>query len=423
MKCNSCRTWACGLRSAFGVAEIGVAEVAKTASTSRKQHPNGERCHFGVGAMAGVGKKRGVWRVGVLFSQTGVTAVIEETQLRGTLLAIEEINAAGGVNGSELVPVVCDPGSEPRNFARCADFLLTSDGISTIFGCYTSSSRKAVLPIVERRNGLLWYPTLYEGFEYSPNIIYTGAAPNQNSTELADFLLRHFGRRFVLIGSDYIYPRESNRIFRELVVQRSGEVVGERYLDLRAGPAEFKELMREIRRLHPDAIFSTVVGEATAHLYRAYADAGFDPRSMPIASLTTSEAEVKLMGPDVACGHITAAPYFESVQTADNLSFVARYKKRFGADEPTNLCVEAAYFQVHIFARALAEVDTMDPDILRPMVLGSEFDAPQGHISIDADSSHTTLWTRIGRANPIGQFELIKESVHAVKPDPYLVSH
>src|SRR5262249_6649675 len=136
------------------------------------------------------------WRVGVLFSQTGVTAVIEESQLRGTLLAIEEINAAGGINDRELVPIVYDPCSQPHRSARRHNKLLTEDGVSTIFGCYTSSSRKAVLPVVEWRNGLLWYPTLYEGFEYSPNIIYTGAAPNQNSVVLARYLMEHYGRRF-----------------------------------------------------------------------------------------------------------------------------------------------------------------------------------------------------------------------------------
>ncbi len=359
----------------------------------------------------------------MLFSQTGVTAVIEETQLRGTVMAIEEINAAGGVNGREVIPVFYNPASEPRNFARFAAKLLTEDSVSTIFGCYTSSSRKAVLPIVERRNGLLWYPTLYEGFEYSPNIIYTGAAPNQNSVELAEFLLETYGRRFYLIGSDYIYPRESNRIVREMLRQRDGIIVAERYVDLRAQPTDFTILMRDVRKLRPDVIFSTVVGEATAYFYRAYADAGFDPKTMPIASLTTSEAEIKLMGADVACGHVTAAPYFEAVDTADNRSFVARYKKRFGADEPTNLCVEAAYFQVHVFARALAEVNSMDPDVLRPVVLGSEFDAPQGRITIDGDSNHTTLWTRLGRANKAGQFDIIKESLQSVKPDPYLISH
>jgi branched-chain amino acid transport system substrate-binding protein len=363
------------------------------------------------------------WRVGVLFSRTGVTAVIEETQLRGTLLAIEEINAAGGVNDREFTPIIYDPQSECRMFAQLADKLLTEDGVSTIFGCYTSSSRKAVLPVVERRNGLLWYPTLYEGFEYSPNIIYTGAAPNQNSVELVDFMLANHGSRFYLIGSDYIYPRESNRIMRELLRQRHGTVVGEHYLDLGARPSEFRLLMRDVRNAGPDVIFSTVVGQATAYLYQAYNDAGFNPRSMPIASLTTSEAEVRLMGADVACGHITAAPYFETVDTADNASFVNRYKKQFGGEEPTNLCAEAAYFQVHMFAKALSEVNSMDPDILRPIVLGTEFDAPQGRVSIDTDSNHTSVWTRLGRVNEHGRFDIIRESLQAVKPDPYLVSH
>ena len=200
------------------------------------------------------------WRVGVLFSQTGVTSVIEESQLRGTLLAIEEVNETGGINGRELAPVIYDPASETRKFARFANRLLTEDGVNTIFGCYTSSSRKAVLPIVEWRNGLLWYPTLYEGFEYSPNIIYTGAAPNQNSVALATYLMRNFGPRFFLVGSDYVYPRESNRILRQLLKQHRGIVVAERYLDLRAGPGDFKVVMRDIRQ-------ATEAGRAAEALY------------------------------------------------------------------------------------------------------------------------------------------------------------
>jgi len=363
------------------------------------------------------------WRVGVLFSQTGVTAVIERSQLRGTVLAIEEINAAGGINGHELVPVIYDPASEPSRFAQLTEKLLVEDGVTSIFGCYTSISRKAVLPVVERRNGLLWYPTLYEGFEYSPNVIYTGAAPNQNSVELAEYLIERYGSRFYFIGSDYIYPRESNRIMRELLNAHRGIVVAERYLDLRAGPWDFKPIMAEVNRTGPDVIFSTVVGQATAYLYQAYADAGIDPDDMPIASLTTCEAEVSLMGADVGRGHITAAPYFQQVRSPDNDSFVARYKKRFGNDEPTNMCVEAAYFQVHVFAKALRQTNTMDTDVLRPVVLGSEFDAPQGHIVIDPDTNHTNLWTRIGRVNAVGQFEIVRESQVPLKPDPYLVCY
>ena len=178
--------------------------------------------------------------------------------------------------------------------------------------------------------------------------------------------------------------------------------------------------MNEIVQLSPDVIFSTVVGDSTVHLYQTYADFGFDPRNMPVASLTTTEAEIRAMGADVGEGHITAASYFESVPGATNSEFVRRYKRRFGDDQSTNMCVEAAYFQVHLFARALELANTLDPEILRPMVLGSSFDAPQGPVSIDAACSHANLWSRIGRANRRGQFEVLQESSSLVLADPFL---
>ena len=361
------------------------------------------------------------WRVGVLFSQSGVMAVIEDTQLRATLLAIEEINQAGGINGGELVPVLYDPGSETGAFAFCAKRLMIEDGVTTIFGCYTSSSRKAVLPVVERLNGLLWYPTLYEGFEFSPNVIYTGAAPNQNSVALCSYLIENYGTRFYFVGSDYVYPRESNRVMRDLLRGHGGEVVGETYLDLRAKRPDFLPVMRQIKSAGADVIFSTVVGYSTVYLYQSYAEAGFDPKVTPIASLTTTESEIRAMGSDVAHGQITAAPYFQSVVNERNASFVARYKKRYGDDEPTNMCAEAAYFQVHLFANALAQTNSMETDIIKPTVLGADFDAPQGRVSVNAATSHTNLWTRIGRANRSGQFDIVRESSTPVWADPYLV--
>ena len=361
------------------------------------------------------------WRVGVLFAQTGCTAEVERTQLGGTLLAIEEINAAGGINGRELQPVVYDPGANDILYAYLARKLLTEDGVTSIFGCYTSASRRAVMPVVERLNGLLWYPTTYEGFELSPNVIYTGAAPNQNSLELCRFLCETYGKRFYLIGSDYIYPRRSNKLFRELVAAEGGTVVAERYLDIRAERRDFAPIMRDIREAGADVIFSTVVGDATASLYQAYAEAGFDPRTMPIASLTTTEAELQTMSPAVGEAHITAACYFAGLESDANRAFVKLHNERFGADRPTNACAEAAYFQVHLFAHALAEANSIDTDDLRPHVLGSSFDAPQGRVEIDADSGHAKLWTRIGRANRLGQFDLIWESGSSVEPDPFLI--
>lgn len=361
--------------------------------------------------------------MGVLFSNSGHMAVIEQTQLRGTLLGIEEINRKGGVDGREIVPVIYDPASEPLGYARCAKQLMVDDQVSTIFGCYTSSSRKAVLPVVERLNGLLWYPTVYEGFEYSTNVIYTGAAPNQNSLVLCKYLMDTYGPRFFFVGSDYVYPRASNRIMRELVRGNDGMVVGETYLSLRARREDFRAVMRSIREATPDVIFSTVVGDSTVHLYQAYAEAGLDPKSVPIASLTTSEAEIRAMGYDVGEGHITAAPYFQSIEGEQNHAFVQIYRDRYGADEITNMCMESAYFQVHVFANALAQTGEIDTDVLRPMVLGSSLNAPQGRVAINARSSHTDLWTRIGKVNRHGQFDVIHQSPNRVVADPFLIGY
>jgi branched-chain amino acid transport system substrate-binding protein len=363
------------------------------------------------------------WRVGVLFSSSGFMAVIEDTQLRGTLTAIDEINDAGGINGRPIEPVLYDPASEAMAFGRYAKKLMVEDGVTTIFGCYTSSSRKAVLPVVERLNGLLWYPTLYEGFEFSPNVIYTGAAPNQNSVDLCRFLMESYGNRFFFVGSNYVYPRESNRIMRELVRHNGGQVVGERYLDLRAKRSDFLPVVREIQNAMPDVIFSTVVGDSTIYLYQTYADLCLDPKRMPIASLTTTEAEIRAMGFDVGEGHITAASYFQGIGGERNLSFVKRYKKRYGGDQDTNMCLEAAYFQVHIFAKALERTNTMDTEILRPSILGSEIEAPQGKVSVNPSCGHTDLWTRIGRANQFGEFDLVYESPKPVRADPYLIGY
>lgn len=363
-------------------------------------------------------------RVGVLFSETGVTSTIGLSQLHGALLAIDEINEAGGIHGRELVPVQYDPQSNPLRYAQLAEQLILHDKVNVIFGCYMSSSRKAVIPIIEKWNKLLFYPTLYEGFEYSANVIYTGAAPNQNSVQLAEFMTANFGARVYLIGSDYIYPYESNRIMGELVLQRQGsEKLAERYVALDATERDFAEIMVDVRQRRPDFIFSTVVGDSTAALYRAYADAGFDPKVMPIGSLTTSEAEVSQMERGLATGHYTSAPYFQSIDSAANQRCLNNLRRRFGECCVPNLCWEASYFQMHIFANAMRQSGSDDITELMPHVLGSEFDAPQGRVKIDPTNHHTCLYPRIGRVNPEGQFTIVRQARRSVYPDPYLVTH
>ena len=363
-------------------------------------------------------------RIGILYSETGVTSTIGQSQLQGALLAIDEINADGGLDGRELVAVRYDPASAPARYAELAERLIVRDRINVIFGCYMSSSRKAVIPVVEKWNRLLFYPTLYEGFEFSGNVIYTGAAPNQNSVQLADFMTSNFGARVYLIGSDYIYPYESNRIMGELVMQQPGsEMLGEHYLPLDATESHYRAIMADIRSKQPDFIFSTVVGDSTASLYRAYADAGFNPKAMPIASLTTSEAEIAQMGHDVAKGHFTAAPYFQSIESPLNARCLARLRQRFGDDCHPNLCWEAAYFQVHLFANAFRQAGSDSISELLPRLLGSEFDAPQGRVRLDPGNHHTWLYPRVGRVNAQGGFTIVRQATRAVSPDPYLVTH
>lgn len=363
-------------------------------------------------------------RVGVLFSETGATSTIGRSQIQGTLLAIDEINQAGGVEGREIIPVRYDAQSSPAVYATFAERLLTQDKVNVIFGCYMSSSRKAVLPIVEKWNKLLFYPTLYEGFEFSNNIIYTGAAPNQNSVQLAEFMTANFGASVYLIGSNYIYPYESNRIMSDLVLQRpNSRKVGERYFKLDATEKDYKLIMDDIRDKRPDFIFSTVVGDSTASLYRAYAESGFDPKTMPIASLTTSEAEISQMGFDVALGHFTAAPYFQSINSETNKRCMERLGQRFGSSCVPNMCWEAAYFQVHIYANAYRHAEDDEISRIMPHILGSEFEAPQGRVRVDPTNHHTSLYPRIGVANSKGQFTIVREATRAIQPDPYMVTH
>ena len=362
-------------------------------------------------------------KVGVLFSLTGTTAIIEESLNKATLLAIEEINAAGGIKGSKIVPIVEDPASDPATFSEKARKLVVGDKCVSVFGSYTSASRKAVLPVFERQNNLYWYPTLYEGRECSKNVIYTGASPNQNSLALCRYLMDTFGTRFYFVGSDYIYPRESNRVMRELLKSNGGSVVGERYVNVYARWQDFVPIIQDIKRVKPDVIFSTVVGEGTVFLYQAYANVGLDPRQVPIASLTTTEAEIAAMGFDVGEGHVTAASYFQGVEGSANSAFVQRFKKRFGADISTNMCAEASYFQLHLFAKALEQVNSLDTEVLRSMVLGTSFDAPQGAVTVNPMSGHTDLWTRIGRANRQGQFDVVSQSKEAVHADPFLIGY
>lgn len=358
-------------------------------------------------------------KVGVLFSLTGGLAIIEESLHKATMMAIEEINAAGGINGMKITAIEQDPASDPATFAAKARTLVIRDKCVTVFGSYTSASRKAVLPVFESQNNLYFYPTLYEGRECSKNVIYTGAVPNQQQDEFIPYLVKTYGKRWSLLGSNYIYPKEENNYCKILLKKLGCEVLMEEYVPL--GHSEFSSVVNKFRNDKPNVIFSTVVGDSVVALHKQYRAAGLNPETMPMASLTTSENEVAAMGGDAAAGHLTSAPYFMVHQSPENDKFVSAYKRRWGSDKVTHFVSEPAYFGVYIFKQALEKIGKGDitPNTIREACKGQEMIAPQGKIKIDPENLHTYLWPKIGICKSDGQFNIIQKTNTWKKPDPY----
>lgn len=363
------------------------------------------------------------YKVGLLFSRASLTAASETAQANATHLAIAEVNDSGGINGRRLTAVDGDPGADPNDYRDSALHLCDHHQVQVLFGTHMSSTRKVVLPVVESRRRLLFYPTLYEGFEYSPYCFYTGSAPNQNSLQLARYVLQTYGGRVLFVGGSYVYPYESNRIMRELFEQAGGEIVDEIYLPFHATAEDFERVMQRVRETAPDAIYSTIVGSDIPSLHRAYHQAGFDPARVPIVSLATNEVDVQAMTDEEAEGHISAAPWFSTLQTPASQAFVSHYRARFGDGAAITAGAEAAYFQVHLFAQAARRAADDSVQALREALAGARFDAPQGTVQIDPQTQHTWLWPRIARLDDRRQFQLVLESAEAVPPSPYMVDY
>lgn len=363
------------------------------------------------------------YKVGLLFSRASLTAASETAQANATHLAIAEVNDSGGINGRRLTAIDGDPGADPNDYRDSALHLCDHHQVQVLFGTHMSSTRKVVLPVVESRRRLLFYPTLYEGFEYSPYCFYTGSAPNQNSLQLARYVLQTYGGRVLFVGGSYVYPYESNRIMRELFEQAGGEIVDEIYLPFHATGEDFDRVMQRVRETAPDAIYSTIVGSDIPSLHRAYRQAGFDPARTPIVSLATNEVDVQAMTDEEAEGHISAAPWFSTLQTPASQAFVSRYRARFGEGAAITAGAEAAYFQVHLFAQAARRAADDSVQALREALAGARFNAPQGTVQIDPQTQHTWLWPRIARLDDRRQFQLVLESAEAVPPSPYMVDY
>jgi ABC-type branched-subunit amino acid transport system substrate-binding protein len=361
------------------------------------------------------------YRIGVMFSTTGSYSVVARSMLNGALLAFRE-NAE--TDGEVLLePVVVNPSGDLARY-RALSLELLGAGIRQVVGCYTSSSRKEVIPCFEKFDGLLWYPSHYEGFESSDNVIYTGASPNQHVLPLVDYLASRVGSRAFCVGSNYIWAWENNRIFREALTARGGTVIAERYLSV--GDTEFDQVIAAILDQRPDFVFNNLIGTSAYAFFRAFRAAcharGIDQGTeIPVASCTLSEPELAEIGGEAVDGHLSSSVYFSSLESPANAAFIDAYAKAFPGGPVSSADAEASYIAVKLLAASLEQAGTDDARTVRVAVANRRLLAPQGEVRIDPQTYHAWLTPRIGRSSASGQFEVLLEARSPVAPDPYLV--
>lgn len=356
-------------------------------------------------------------KVGILHSLSGTMAISEKSVVDAELLAIEEINAQGGVLGKKIRPVVIDGRSDWPTFAREAEKLIVEEKVNVVFGCWTSASRKTVKPIFEKYNHLLFYPVQYEGLEQSPNIVYTGAAPNQQIIPAVKWSFDTLGKRFFLVASDYVFPRSANAIMKEQLAALRADVVGEEYLLL--GSKDVKGVVEKIVQTRPAVILNTINGDTNVAFFAELRRAGITPDKTPTVSFSIAEDELRSMNVREMVGDYTAWNYFQSQTNPENQEFVKRFKAKYGQDRVTDDPIEAGYFGVYLWAQAAKAAGSYGVDAVRMAIPNQSYSAPEGLVYIDAENNHTWKSVRVGKIGSDGQFTVVWDSQKAVRPVPY----
>ncbi|MDR1796432.1 MAG: transporter substrate-binding domain-containing protein [Clostridiales Family XIII bacterium] len=357
-------------------------------------------------------------KVGVLFSTSGALTITEEPAKNAALMAIEEINAAGGVNGKTLVPVYEDYGSDPALAVDKIKKLIMEDEVVATVGLYTSASRIACRPVLEENDGLLFYPTFYEGEDPSPNIVYTGACPNQQGDLFVPWLVENVGPKFFLLGTDTVYMQLINSQAKELLAANGGEVVAEEYVP--SGHSDFATIINKINETKPDVIYLNLNGDSAVAFYKAYKQYGLDSSVMPTASFCSDENTFGALGPEISAGHMISINYFNTIDTPENQKFVEDYAAAYGSDSVLQSVAEASYKSVYLLKYALEEIGDgeVTPESIRAALADVEIDAPGGAVKVDSDNYHLYLKARIGKVNADGLLETVYESEELIKPEP-----
>lgn len=362
-------------------------------------------------------------KVGLLHSMSGSMAISEQAVLDAEKLAIKEINAAGGVLGCQIKYQEEDGASDPSTFATKAEKLVDQDGVSTVFGCWTSSSRKAVKSIFEDYDALLFYPVQYEGMESSSNIVYTGAAPNQQIVPAIEYLIDQGYKKFFLLGSDYVFPRTANMIITAQVEAAGLEVVGEEYAGM--DQTDFAAIISKIEAAQPDVIINTLNGTGNVSFFKQMSEKNYTSDDYMTMSFSIAEEEVATIGADILKGHMVSWNYYQTTDTDKNEAFVKAYKGEYGEDRVTSDPVEAAYDAVYLWAAACEKAESFEvDDILKTIEAGGiSFDAPEGTVEIEGSNHHLSKPVRIGQIKEDGLIYEVYATDRAVTPDPYLETY
>ncbi len=371
----------------------------------------------GCGGASAKGTSGDTIKVGVLFSQSGSTALVEKTMTNACIMAFDEINEAGGINGKKIEYVQEDYASEPSTATEKIKKLIEQDEVVATVGCYTSASRQATLNTLADDNSLLVYPTYTEGEEVHPNVIYVGCMPNQQATEYIPYLMENVGKKVFLVGSDYVFPKTCNKQARALIEMYGGEVVGEEYIPL--GGTDFSTVCNKIKESGAELVYSVVVGDSNTAFYKDYTQYGLSAETTPICSIAIDESNLQAIGAEYGEGHYASMPYFATLGTDASNEFVDKYNKLFDDGTTVTVLTESAYESCYLLAEALKKVeDPKDTEALIKAFSGVEFDAPQGKIKVDEENHCTWLYSRFAQIKD-GKFDIIYSSEEALRPEPW----
>lgn len=360
-------------------------------------------------------------KIGFVNSLSGTMAISETTVNKSLHMAADEINAAGGVLGKQLKVVDQDGKSEPAVFAEKARSLIEKECVAAVFGGWTSSSRKAMLPVFEADNALLFYPLQYEGMESSSNIFYSGAAPNQQIVPALDYLKEQGHKKLFLVGSDYVFPQTANRVVNAYAEGNGMEVVGEEYTPM--GSTDFTTIVNKLKSSGADAVVNTLNGDSNVAFFKEYKASGLTADQVPVISMSIAEEEISAIGLDNVKGQLTAWNYYQTLDSSENQKFVKNFKAKYGASKPTSDPMESAYTSLYLWKAMVEKAKSFDVGKVKAAADGVTFNAPEGKVTVDGENHHIYKTSYIGRIEDDLLIHTVWQSDGPIAPDPYLKTY